>query len=73
MASDCHVVLGDRKRLARGDAQLHLDEVEAGDFFGEITLIVNGDRVATIVAIEESRLLIIDAQDLARFLDSNPE
>jgi CRP-like cAMP-binding protein len=34
---------------------------------------VHGGRVATIVAIEESRLLIIDAQDLAQLLDSNLE
>jgi voltage-gated potassium channel len=47
--------------------------LHAGDFFGEIALIEHGDRVATIVALEESRLLILDAQDLGRFLDSSPE
>ncbi len=47
--------------------------LHAGDFFGEIALIAHGDRVATIAAIEETRLLVLDAQDLGRFLDSNPE
>jgi hypothetical protein len=28
---DAHVVLGDRERLAGGDAELELDQVEAGD------------------------------------------
>ena len=46
--------------------------LRGGDFFGEIALIDHGDRVATVAAIEESRLLVLDAQDLARFLDSNP-
>lgn len=47
--------------------------LHGGDFFGEIALIDHGTRVATIAAIEESRLLVLDALDLARFLDSNPE
>ena len=63
--------------LVSGALEVELDPepviLHAGDFFGEIALIEHGDRVATIVAIEESRLLILDAQDLARFLDSNPE
>ena len=47
--------------------------LHAGDFFGEIALIEHGDRVATIIAVEDTRLLVLDAQDLGRFLDSNPE
>jgi hypothetical protein len=34
VAPDAHVVLGERQRLARGDAQLQLDEVEPGDELG---------------------------------------
>lgn len=47
--------------------------LHSGDFFGEIALIEHGNRLANIIALEESRLLILDAQDLGRFLNSNPE
>jgi voltage-gated potassium channel len=63
--------------VVSGALEVELDPepviLHAGDFFGEIALIEHGDRVATIVALEESRLLILDAQDLGRFLNSNPE
>jgi voltage-gated potassium channel len=63
--------------VVRGALEVELDPepvvLRGGDFFGEIALIDHGDRVATVAAIEESRLLVLDAQDLARFLDSNPE
>lgn len=63
--------------VVSGALEVELDPepviLHAGDFFGEIALIEHGDRVATIVAMEESRLLLLDAQDLGRFLDRNPE
>jgi len=63
--------------VVSGALEVELDPepviLHSGDFFGEIALIEHGDRVATIVALEESRLLILDAQDLGRFLNSNPE
>jgi voltage-gated potassium channel len=63
--------------VVSGALEVELDPepviLHAGDFFGEIALIEHGDRVATIIAIEESQLLILDAQDLGRFLDNNPE
>ena len=63
--------------VVSGALEVELDPepviLHAGDFFGEIALIEHGDRVATIIAIEESQLLILDAQDLGKFLDSNPE
>ena len=36
--ADLDVVLGERQRLARGDAQLLLDEVDAGDQLGHRVL-----------------------------------
>ena len=63
--------------VVSGALEVELDPepviLHSGDFFGEIALIEHGDRIATIIAIEESQLLILDAQDLGRFLDSNPE
>ena len=47
--------------------------LHSGDFFGEIALIEHGNRLAKLIALEESRLLILDAQDLGRFLNSNPK
>ena len=38
MASDSDFVLRDPQRFARGDTQLHLDEVEASHFFSHRVL-----------------------------------
>jgi voltage-gated potassium channel len=63
--------------VVSGALEVELDPepviLHSGDFFGEIALIEHGNRVATIISLEESRLLILDAQDLGRFLNSNPE
>lgn len=48
--------------------QRHLKELEAGDFFGEMALIHNAPRAATVTAIEPVTVLEIDRDDFDRVL-----
>ncbi len=47
-------------------------ELKAGDFFGEIALLKECERTATVVAVTECQLLILDAKDFQRLLRDYP-
>ncbi|MEX0814911.1 MAG: cyclic nucleotide-gated ion channel [Dongiaceae bacterium] len=44
-----------------------------GQFFGEIALLNDIERTATVIAIEESRLLVLDVLDFRRLMDDYPD
>ncbi|WP_455220481.1 Crp/Fnr family transcriptional regulator [Kaarinaea lacus] len=44
-----------------------------GDMFGEISLFDNGDRTATVTAVEPTELLILEQQHLIPFIKENPD
>ena len=44
-----------------------------GEVFGEVALLGATPRTATVSAIEDCRLLVIDRRDFASFLRTNPE
>lgn len=46
--------------------------LNAGDMFGEIGLVRDGVRTATVIALEESRIFRLTYQDLQYLLSSNP-
>jgi CRP-like cAMP-binding protein len=50
-----------------------LNTLGAGDFFGEIALVDNGPRTATVTAEEPSRLLVIAHRDFHAMMDEFPE
>jgi voltage-gated potassium channel len=45
----------------------------AGDFFGEIALIADRARTATITAISPCRLLVLHKDDFESFMDAHPD
>lgn len=45
----------------------------AGDFFGEIALLHHQTRTATVTSITECQLLILEAYDLDRLIQDNPQ
>ena len=47
--------------------------LEAGDFFGEIALLKDGERTATITAVTECQLLVLSVGAFKRLLTGNPE
>jgi len=48
-------------------------KLSRGDFFGEIALLKHCERTATVTAITECHLLVLDAHDFNRLLKANPE
>ena len=50
-----------------------LREMTAGQFFGELALVEDAPRVASVDALEETTLLVITKQDFGELLADNPE
>lgn len=44
-----------------------------GDLFGEVAVFCDAERTATVVALTDCELLVIDRRDLFAFLRSHPE
>ena len=51
----------------------HIDTLEDGDFFGELSLFDNGKRSANVTAKVESTLLKISREKFLKLTDDNPE
>ena len=51
----------------------HLATDTAGDFFGEISLLENSPRVATVTAKTPLRFFVLTSQDFRHLLDENPK
>jgi CRP-like cAMP-binding protein len=49
-----------------------LCDLGPGEVFGELSLFEQGPRSASVVAVEDSRLLRFDAQPLADYFDQHP-
>jgi voltage-gated potassium channel len=50
-----------------------LRSLEAGDFFGEIALVADRPRTATITAVTTCKLLVLHKRDFDGFMAANPE
>ena len=47
--------------------------LDAGDFFGEIALVADRARTATITALSPCKLLVLRREDFERFMDAHPD
>lgn len=65
---------GSVKVTRRGEdgVERHLHTLGAGDYFGELALITNKVRRASVVTLEECRLLELSKKDLYDFADEYP-
>jgi CRP/FNR family transcriptional regulator, cyclic AMP receptor protein len=70
-----YVVLSGRARVERSDAHgTHdLGQVGPGAFFGELSLIEERPRSATVTAVDETECLIWPAWDFLPLVDRHPE
>ena len=50
-----------------------VNSLEGGDFFGEIALVHQAPRTATVMATSPVRALVITERNFRRLLDSSPE
>jgi len=63
--------------VATGEVEIELKDghirLGVGDFFGEIAVLEQTRRTATVKAITRTSLLVLDAQDLHAFLERSPD
>mgnify|MGYP001325822036 CR=1 FL=1 len=62
--------------VMEGDVQVEVSprpiRLAAGQYFGEIALLKDIERTATVTSISEVRLLVLDAKNFRRLLDDHP-
>jgi CRP/FNR family transcriptional regulator, cyclic AMP receptor protein len=66
-------VMGDVELEPRRRIQPGFCDLSAGALFGELALFDQEPRSATVVAVADTELVVIDGGQLLRFFDANPE
>ena len=66
-----YIVLSGRARVVRGGEQLA--ELSSGDFFGELALIEEHPRSASVIAATETECLLFPAWEFTALLEEHPE
>ncbi len=66
-----YIVLSGEGRVERGGEKL--GAVKAGDFFGELALIEEHPRSASVIAESETECLLFPAWEFTALLDEHPE
>ena len=66
-----YIILSGRARVVRGGETL--GEVSAGDFFGELALIEEHPRSASVIAETETECLLFPAWEFTALLEEHPE
>jgi hypothetical protein len=62
-----------RVRIQVGARENSLDNLESGQFFGEISLLDHGPRMANIVSIRDSTIIKITAAEFERITNDHPD
>jgi CRP/FNR family transcriptional regulator, cyclic AMP receptor protein len=73
--SEMYVIHEGTVRLTRGKGNLEkvLADLPAGEFFGEMAIVINRPRTATATILEDSRLLVLDATTFEAMVRKNAE
>jgi CRP/FNR family transcriptional regulator, cyclic AMP receptor protein len=66
-----YIVLSGRARVERGAEAL--GQLTGGDFFGELALIEEHPRTASVIATEETECLLFPAWEFTALLEEHPE
>jgi len=66
-----YVILSGRVRVERGGSQV--GELVAGDFFGELALIEEEPRSASVIAVDETECLLFPAWEFRALLEEQPQ
>ena len=64
--------------IVSGEVEVELKEghhprLKDGDFFGEIAILTDEKRTATVRAVKDTQLLMLQAHDVERLIDRVPE
>ena len=71
--SALYIVLSGRAQVERKGAQGPLAGLIPGDFFGELALLENHERTASVVAAEETECLLLVAWEFTALLKEHPQ
>jgi CRP-like cAMP-binding protein len=71
MGDSLYVVAAGRVRVHDGSHTL--DHIEAGGVFGEMALVDPQPRMASVTAVEDTRLLRLDWDPFNRLMESHPQ
>ena len=66
-----YIVLSGRARVERGGETI--GQVAGGEFFGELALIEEHPRTASVIASEETDCLLLPAWEFTALLEEHPE
>jgi CRP/FNR family transcriptional regulator, cyclic AMP receptor protein len=67
-----YIILSGTARVEKGDGE-RLAELSAGDFFGELALIEEHPRTASVIAESETDCLLFPSWEFMALLDEHPE
>jgi len=68
---DLYILLSGSVRVLKGGRQVAVIDGD-GAYFGEISVLLGTPRTATLVAAEESRLLVVPQDHVAEFFGNTP-
>ena len=71
--SALYIVLSGRAQVERKGAQGPLADLIPGDFFGELALLENHERTASVVAADETECLLLVAWEFTALLKEHPQ
>jgi CRP/FNR family transcriptional regulator, cyclic AMP receptor protein len=73
--SEMYVIHEGTVRLTRGKGNLEkiLADLPAGEFFGEMAIVINRPRTATATVLESAKLLVLDATTFEAMVRKNAE
>jgi len=71
-ADSMYFIVSGQVEVDSGDGA-RLRSLEAGDFFGEIALVADRPRTATITAVTTCKLLVLHKRDFDGFMAAHPE
>jgi CRP/FNR family cyclic AMP-dependent transcriptional regulator len=73
--SEMYVIHEGTVRLTRGKGPMEklLADLPAGEFFGEMAIVINRPRTATATVLEDARLLVLDATTFEAMVRKNAE
>ena len=66
------VAEGSVQVIKEGPPAVELAQLGEGDFFGEIGLVSDTPRVRTVVALEDTQLLVLDRATVRELIDNHP-
>jgi len=73
VSGEVEVDTGDADKTGQRAVHMPRRKLRAGDFFGEVALLADRPRTATVTALTPCRLLVLHRDDFEAFMNAHPE